>query len=58
MNVTLQPSGAVLKLEPGERILDGARRPRGGRFGRARIGFFRGKKRRSGFRIHPRVAVC
>ncbi|MBX9754049.1 MAG: CDP-6-deoxy-delta-3,4-glucoseen reductase [Pseudomonadaceae bacterium] len=26
MNVTLQPSGAVLKLEPGERILDGARR--------------------------------
>ncbi|MBX9912377.1 MAG: CDP-6-deoxy-delta-3,4-glucoseen reductase [Pseudomonadaceae bacterium] len=26
MNVTLQPSGAVLKLEPGERILDAARR--------------------------------
>ncbi|MFZ2319440.1 MAG: CDP-6-deoxy-delta-3,4-glucoseen reductase [Pseudomonas sp.] len=26
MNVTLQPSGAVLQLQPGERILDGARR--------------------------------
>lgn len=26
MQVTLQPSGAVLALEPGERILDGARR--------------------------------
>ena len=26
MQVTLQPSGAVLALEPGERILEGARR--------------------------------
>ena len=26
MNVTLQPSGITLALQPGERILDGARR--------------------------------
>ena len=26
MRVTLQPSGAVLEIQPGERILDGARR--------------------------------
>ena len=26
MNVTLQPSGVTLSLQPGERILDGARR--------------------------------
>ena len=26
MNVTLQPSGVTLALQPGERILDGARR--------------------------------
>ena len=29
MRVTLQPSGAVLELVPGERILEGARRLRG-----------------------------
>ena len=26
MRITLQPSGAVLELQPGERLLEGARR--------------------------------